>query len=211
KILQLLKSCNNFYSYVKFAGLINKLICSLLANIAQNSTDFINIINDNDTEWFNNLSTLPPKIIVRFIKNLEAFGAENNNLLLTRFRLHYLKTVSSRISNMYPRGIKWTSGHGGSRRALFGILRIVSGFGLSKESKIGLEKPIGSLLNQEKLDDLLVSSTGGGVYYVKLMKDNVAFRKLKKVGWLIDQISRRDFDGPDFKIFEVHWCGSELS
>ncbi|KAL8153759.1 hypothetical protein V2J09_011519 [Rumex salicifolius] len=233
EILQSLKSCENFYSHAESAGLIDKLICSLLAKIAQNSTDFISISNDGSFSqqdssssspnssstpikawWFDDLSTLPPKIIVRVIKNLGAFGAENNSLLLTRFLLQYLKTVSSRMSSRYPRGeysgLAETAVHGvvlmgntafSSCRALFGVLRVVSGFGLSKESKIGLEKLIGSSLDQAKLDDLLVSSTGGGdtdcgVYDVKLVvrlirvfvqRDNVSFRRLKKMGWLIDQ------------------------
>lgn len=95
-----------------------------------------------------------------------------------------------------------------SCRGLFWVLRIVSGFGLSRECKGGLERLIAGVLDQAKLDDLLVSGHGGsGVYDVNLVvrlirlfvhnhnhNHNrneaavaVSVEKMKKVGELVDK------------------------
>ncbi|XP_057445216.1 BTB/POZ domain-containing protein At3g19850-like isoform X2 [Lotus japonicus] len=44
--------------------------------------------------WFDDFATLPPKIIEKFVKCNGAYLTDNKNLLLTRFLLHYLKTVT---------------------------------------------------------------------------------------------------------------------
>ncbi|KAL8142290.1 hypothetical protein V2J09_015322 [Rumex salicifolius] len=139
----------------------------------------------------------------RVIKNLGAFGAENNNFLLTRFLLHDLQTMSSRISSRYLRGkfngLEETAIHGvvlmgntafSSCSTLFGVL--------IKESKIRLEKLIRSLIDQAKLDDLLVSCTGGGdtygVSFRSISPDQNFFRRIGVAQSLSDS-ARESLDG----------------
>ncbi|KAJ6317957.1 hypothetical protein OIU76_013495 [Salix suchowensis] len=83
-----------------------------------------------------------------------------------------------------------------SCRGLFSVLRIVSGFGLSKDCRAKLEMLIGGMLDQATLDDLLVSGHDRGVFDVNLVirlmrifvySDLLSSKKLKKVGALIDK------------------------
>lgn len=84
-----------------------------------------------------------------------------------------------------------------SCRGLFWVLRIVSSFGLSRECRCGLERLIGGVLDQAKVDDLLVSNNGSsGVYDVNLVLrliresnkvEGVCLDRMKKVGGLIDK------------------------
>lgn len=87
-----------------------------------------------------------------------------------------------------------------SCRGLLSVLRVVSGFGLSRECRYGLERLIGGALDEATLDDLLVSSScgGGGVVYdvnlvVRLIRvfvhenTNKEVVKMKKVGRLVDK------------------------
>ncbi|KAK6921443.1 NPH3 domain [Dillenia turbinata] len=122
-LLVCLKSCEPFFLYAESSGLVQKLICSLLAKIAQNSD--INLIASSSSSssspettsgfrfssstkttpellkpsslnkawWFEDLAFLSPKIIEKFIKSLGAYGIDNNSLVLTKFLLHYLKTA----------------------------------------------------------------------------------------------------------------------
>lgn len=160
--------------------------------------------------WFDDLANFPPQIIEKFVQSLGAFGADNNSLILTRFLLHYLKMAThmkaNRSSTCEFMGLAETSVHGvisaGKRafscRTLFWVLRILSGFGLSKEGRLGLERLIGELLDKATLDDLLVSGHDkGGVYDVNLVirlinvfvssDDGVSVQKFTKVGRLIDK------------------------
>ncbi|GAB4850666.1 hypothetical protein Ancab_029977 [Ancistrocladus abbreviatus] len=179
--------------------------------------------------WFDDLSTLPPMIIEKVVTSLGAYRSDNNSLILTKFLLHYLKTAAAQpqsrgglqLNNSSFSGLADTVVYGvislmekGERtafscRALFWVLRIVTNFGLSKECRTGLERLIGSMLDQAKLDDLLVcGSAGGGIHnggsggssgsvydvnlVVRLMRvfvnsDGVNVERMKKVGWLIDQ------------------------
>ncbi|KAL0420437.1 UNVERIFIED_CONTAM: BTB/POZ domain-containing protein [Sesamum latifolium] len=148
EIVTCLKNCDPFFSCAESCGLIQKLLCSLLAKIAQNSD-----------------------IIEHFLRALGSYGSQNNNLVLTRFLLHYFKTAlhsnggSIRYAATEYRGLADTAVHGVvlmgktafSCRGLFWVLRIVSGFGLSREGRAALERLIGGMLDQATLDDLLVS------------------------------------------------------
>ncbi|KAL2557768.1 BTB/POZ domain-containing protein [Forsythia ovata] len=127
-IIICLKSCESFFSYADSSGLIQKLLCSLLAKIAQNSDVNLLVSSSSSSSsspdkhfnsgelkikpsssrkewWFEDMTTLHPKTIEQFVKTLGAYGNDNNSLVLTRFLLHYLKTavrfnksVNSRIS-----------------------------------------------------------------------------------------------------------------
>lgn len=159
--------------------------------------------------WFDDLSILPPKIIEKVIKSLGAYSTENNSLVLTKFLLHYLqKTAVHRKGSLNSRseygsladtvayGVILLGKTAFSWRGLFWILRVVSGLGLSRDCRIGLERLIGGMLDQATLDDLLVCGHDGGVYDVNLVlrlirvfvsDDGVSAQKMKKVGRLIDK------------------------
>ncbi|KAI6670862.1 hypothetical protein NL676_005747 [Syzygium grande] len=237
-----LKSCETFLGYADSVGLLPKLICALLAKIAQNSD--LNLINSSSSSssspemasrfrfssakttpdskspfssskawWFDDLTVLSPLTIEKVVKSLGAHGSENNSLTLTRFLLYYLKTVSQRKGNATGFsastksdciGLTDTAVHGVilvgktafSCRGLLRVLRIVSGFGISKDCRVGLEKLIGGMLDQATLDDLLVSGHDRGVYDVNLVVrlirvfvngDGWSTQKMKKVARLVDK------------------------
>lgn len=168
--------------------------------------------------WFEDLTILSPKTIEYFAKNLGSFGGDNNSLVLTRFLLHYLQTTSvvrrqkgtplnnnSRAS-VDMNGLAETAVHGVilmgktsfSCRSLFWVLRVVSGFGLSRDCRGGLEKLIGGMLDQATLDDLLISGRDGAAVYdvnlvMRLIKLFVrsertnSVQKMKIVGRLMDK------------------------
>ncbi|KAL3613751.1 hypothetical protein CASFOL_041825 [Castilleja foliolosa] len=238
EILTCLKNCEPFFDCASSCGLIEKLICSLLAKMAQNYDVNLFSLSSSSTSsspemthslssqgvcenaslnrarawWFQDLTILGPKIIEQFLKALGCYGTENNNLIVTRFLIHYLKTTlhsnyrKSLVLADYT-GLADTAAYGVvltgktvfSCRGLFSVLRIVSRFGLSRIYRTGLERLIGSMLDQATLDDLLVSSggdSGRGVYDVNFVlrliglfvhnDDKVSSRNMKKVGELID-------------------------
>ncbi|KAK7264155.1 hypothetical protein RJT34_31759 [Clitoria ternatea] len=183
----------------------------------------------NKAWWFDDVATLPPKIIEKLFQTIGAYKADNKNLILTRFLLHYLKiatqtkVVNSSNSNEYAAlaetavyGVIFVGKKIFSCRGLFWVLRIVSGFGLSRGCRTELEKLIGGMLEQATLDDLLVSGHDMGVYYdvnlvirlVRLFVDincsddgiGVCLQKLKRVGRLIDKYLREISPDQNLKI-----------
>ncbi|KAI3453278.1 hypothetical protein Pfo_009941 [Paulownia fortunei] len=249
EILTCLKNCEPFFPCAESCDLIEKLLCSLLAKIAQNSdVNFLSVSSSSSSSspemarglssqvvcngsssrkawpwWFQDLTILSPKIIELFFRALGSYGSDNNNLVLTRFLLHYLKTAlhsngSRNVSTEYS-GLADTAAHGVvlmgktafSCRGLFSVLRIVSSFGLSRERRTALERLIGGMLDQAMLDDLLVSGGGnGGVYDVNLVlrlirlfvhyNDKASLNKMKKVGELIDMYLGEIGPDPNLKI-----------
>ncbi|KAJ6846265.1 putative phototropic-resoponsive NPH3 family protein isoform X1 [Iris pallida] len=138
--------------------------------------------------WFDDLAAnLPPAVVAKVLTAAGAYGADNRNLTLTRFLLHYLKSSAAAAAAQRTTkhrqeyaGLADTAVHGVvlmgraafSCRALFWVLRLVSGPGAaaSRECRQGLERVIGLALDQATLDDLLVSGHGGGgVYDVNLV------------------------------------------
>ncbi|PIN12310.1 hypothetical protein CDL12_15083 [Handroanthus impetiginosus] len=115
EILICLKNCEPFFSCAESCGLIEKLMCSLLAKIAQNSDVNLFSVSSSSTSsspetgspvvsngsssrkswvwWFQDLTILSPKFIDHFLRTLGAYGSDNNNLVFTRFLFHYLKTA----------------------------------------------------------------------------------------------------------------------
>ncbi|XP_059279588.1 BTB/POZ domain-containing protein At3g19850-like [Lycium ferocissimum] len=241
-ILTSLKACESFFSFADSCGLIQKLINSLLAKISQNSDVFASSSSSSsspDTRtrtpsssfssanksawWFEDMTILSPSTIEQFLKTLGAFGSDNNNLVLTRFVLHYLKTSAHNnnliISRSEYTGLADTAVHGVvlmgktsfSCRSLFWVLRIVSGFGLSRECRAGLEKLIGGLLDQATLDDLLICGHNGGAYDVNIVlrlirlfvhRDSkiLCVPRMMKVGRLIDKYLREIAPDQSLKI-----------
>lgn len=244
-ILLCLRSCGTFFSYADSYGLIQKLLTSLLAKIAQNSEVFpsssssssspdttspfrlssstkgttpevLGIKNNSSRKswWFEDLTVLPPIIIESFVKTLGAYGTDNNSIMLTRFLLNYLKSTAQSkhapMNKTYSQsdytglvdttvyGVLFTGKSSFSCRGLFWILKLVSSFGISKDCRTGLERLIGSVLYQARLDDILVpGNEGASVYDVNLVVRLVRLfvhtydkdenlEKMKNVGYLID-------------------------
>ncbi|XP_055802012.1 BTB/POZ domain-containing protein At3g19850-like [Solanum dulcamara] len=222
-ILKSLKSCESFFDYANSCGLIQKLIISLSGTLFGSSSSSASTSSSSEhiklcSWWFEEMTILSPKMIEVFLRTVGAFGSENNSLLLTRFLLYYLKTSahlrnqnnSSNCQNLISRteygGLADTAVHGVvfmgktafSCRNLFWVLRIVSGFGISKECRGCLEKLIGGMLDQATLDDILVCGHNiSGVYDVNLVlrlirvfvhhDDKVSITKLRNVSSLIDK------------------------
>lgn len=93
------------------------------------------------------------------------------------------------------------------------MLRLVSNFCISRECRTGLERLIGSVLDQATLDDLLVSGNNGvSVYDVNLVirlirlfvhsynNKEEHLQKMKKVGWLVDMYLREIAPDQSLKI-----------
>lgn len=245
-VLTSLKSCEPFLDYAEACGLVEKLMCSLLAKIAQNSdVNFLSVSSSSSSSspetsspavcggnssrkpwawWFQDLTVLSPRIIHHFLKALGSYGAENSNLVLTRFLLQYLKTNGAGSGGVRPipaeyGGLADTAVHGVvligrsafSCRGLFWVLKLVSGFGISRERRAALERLIGGMLDQAKLDDLLVSGGGGGGVYdvnlvVRLIRlfvyhyDGMSMERMVKVGFLIDMYLGEIGPDPSLKL-----------
>ncbi|KAK7310214.1 hypothetical protein RJT34_07578 [Clitoria ternatea] len=163
--------------------------------------------------WFEDLATLPPKIIEKFLQCIGAYKTDNNNLVLTRFLLHYLKRVAptkegncknkseyAGLAETTAYGVMFIGNKKFSCRGLFWVLRIVSRFGMGRDCRSEIEKLIGGVLEEATLDDLLVSGHHMGLYYdvtfvIRLIKQfvdingsvGVSLQQMKKVGTLIDK------------------------
>ncbi|XP_065854470.1 BTB/POZ domain-containing protein At3g19850-like [Euphorbia lathyris] len=157
--------------------------------------------------WFNDLSTLPPAIIEKLIRNLQSLGEENTSIILTRFILHYLKqkppnTAYGSLADTAIYGVIFSGKSSFSCRGLLRMLKTLSGYGLSKSCRGKLERLIGGKLDETTLDDLLISGQEKGDFYdvnliLRLIRifvnDNYgelmmgSIEKMKKVGGLIDK------------------------
>ncbi|KAG6601919.1 BTB/POZ domain-containing protein, partial [Cucurbita argyrosperma subsp. argyrosperma] len=228
-LLLCLRSCDSFFAFADSSGLLQKLVCALLAKIAQNSNASLVTPSSSSSSsspdnasgnsrlstklwWFDDMSLLPARIIEKVVQGMGSYGRSNNSLILTRFLLHYLKTAAQSTvgyGSGRPRGeyggLADTAVHGVvmvgksmfSCRGLFWVLRVVSGFGLSKDCRSGLERMIGGMLDQAKLDDLLISGHHKCTYDVNLVirlirvfvnnDGALSVHKLKKVGKLVDK------------------------
>ncbi|KAJ4886954.1 BTB/POZ domain-containing protein [Raphanus sativus] len=177
--------------------------------------------------WFDDMSSLGPKVIERLIKNLGAFDQDNDSLVLTRFLLHYLKTkVHSKsnskleysgLANTAVQGVIFAAKTSFSCRKILWVLRVLSGFSISKESRTGLERVIGEMLDQATLDDLLIP-TGGkrdkGFYDVDLVvrllkvfvrncsstKEEDESLRIRRMGKLIDEYLREISPDQNLKV-----------
>ncbi|VAH54244.1 unnamed protein product [Triticum turgidum subsp. durum] len=167
--------------------------------------------------WFDDVASLSPPTVEKAMKVLGCYGADNKNLTLTRFLLHYLRrgatlrkaddsgsggSVLAGLADTAVHGVALAGGGGAfSCRGLFSALRTVSAAGLSKECRRRLETLVGRMLDQATLDDLLVSGDGGGVYDVSLVMRLVrvfvgsveedgspsSSQRMRKAGRLVDK------------------------
>lgn len=154
--------------------------------------------------WFDDLTTLPPKIIEKFLHCIGAYKKDNNNIILTRFLLYYLKRVTIKnksefigLAETLAYGVIFIGNKAFSCRGFFGVLRSVSKFEISRDCRSEMEKLIGVVLEEATLDDLLVCGNYMGLYYdvtfvirlIKLFADinGNDVKKVRKVGGLIDK------------------------
>ncbi|EPS64686.1 hypothetical protein M569_10093 [Genlisea aurea] len=231
EILLCLKNCEPLIVFAESYGLIQRLIASLLAKMAQRSdvNNFFSLSSSSSSSspdtafsmsspasrkasswWYDDMSTFSPRIIQQFLKALGSYGAENGNLILTKFLLHYLKTArlppdgsgSTRrdftgLADTAVHGVVTTGRTAFSFRALFSVLRLASRFGVSGDLHAQLEELIGGMLDRAKLDDLLLSGAGNEEVYdvnliIRLIKlfahqhEKPSTDQMKKVGTLID-------------------------
>ncbi|XP_009107229.1 BTB/POZ domain-containing protein At1g50280 [Brassica rapa] len=181
--------------------------------------------------WFDDMSSLSPMIILKLIRITGAYKTNVKSLVLTKFLLHYLKTrlqtksnktelmrnklEYSELADTAVRGVVSAGKTAFSCRKLFWVLRVLSSFTLSRESKTGLETLIGEMLDQATLDDLLIPAAGGsresGFYNVdlviRLLKMFVKSREeeeeesnVKEVGRLIDKYLREISPDQNLKV-----------
>ncbi|KAJ8759626.1 hypothetical protein K2173_009273 [Erythroxylum novogranatense] len=222
-IVSSLKSCASFLTYADSYGLVQKLISALLVKIRQNSdanpfectsssssretpNEFRFLLSTKATPgdssidewWFDDLTTLHPTIIDKFVQNLGAYKTKRNCSILTRFLLHYLKiALQCKRRRSFKNGAVYSNSYYTfSCRGLFSVLRTVSKFGLSKVCRDKLERLISGMLDQATLDDLLVSGSNSCVYDVNMVlrlmrmfvdSEEVSEQRMKKVGRLIDK------------------------
>ncbi|KAL1807518.1 hypothetical protein ACET3Z_024508 [Daucus carota] len=270
-VLTCLRSCESFFEYADSHGLIEKLLNTLLAKIAQHSDVFVCSSSSSSSPettatpfrlssstksmtpevlgltkssskkfwWFDELTVLPPMVIERFVKIFGAYGTDDTSLVLTRFILNYLKTsVQSkhdvmikpctiseytRLADIAVYGVLTVRKSTFSCRGLFWILRLVTTFGISRDCRTGLERLIASVLDQAKLDDLLVSANdGNSVYDVNLVVRLIRLfvhtyskeeytQKMKKVGWLLDNYLREIAPDQNLKISRFLGVAESLS
>ncbi|KAG7594699.1 NPH3 domain [Arabidopsis thaliana x Arabidopsis arenosa] len=182
--------------------------------------------------WFDDMTTLSPSIILRLIMIIGAYKTNIKSLVLTRFLLHYLKTklqTKSRtttelmrnkleysdLADTAAKGVISAGKTAFSCRKLFWVLRVLSSFSLSRESRIGLETLIGEMLEQATLDDLLIPAGGSkesGFYnvdlvirllkvFVKNREEEISREKnMKEIGKLIDKYLREISPDQNLKV-----------
>lgn len=153
--------------------------------------------------WFDDVASLSPRTVEKAMRVIGCYGADNKNLTLTRFLLHYLRRAATLrkadgagcLAGLADTAVHGVALAGGgtafSCRALFWVLRVASAAGMSKECRRMLETLVGQMLDQATLDDLLVSGSDdggrGGVYDVSLVMRLVrvfvsSVREEKKAG-----------------------------
>ncbi|KAF8068142.1 hypothetical protein N665_1150s0015 [Sinapis alba] len=178
--------------------------------------------------WFDDMSSLSPMIILKLIRIIGAYKTNIKSLVLTKFLLHYLKTrlqtkssktelvrnklEYSDLADTAVKGVILAGKTAFSCRKLFWVLRVLSSFSLSRESKTGLETLIGEMLDQATLDDLLIPAAGGsregGFYNVDLVirlltvfVSNIEEEtSMKEVGRLIDKYLREISPDQNLKV-----------
>ncbi|EOA40129.1 hypothetical protein CARUB_v10008836mg [Capsella rubella] len=181
--------------------------------------------------WFDDMSNLSPQIILKLTQIIGAYKTNIKSSILTRFLLHYLKTklqTKSRTSTELTRnkleysdladtavkGVISAGENAFSCRKLLWVLRVLSSFSISRESRTGLETLIGEMLEQATLDDLLISAEGrreGGFYnvdlvirllkvFVKDREEESRERNMKDIGKLIDKYLREISPDQNLKV-----------
>ncbi|VAH38827.1 unnamed protein product [Triticum turgidum subsp. durum] len=146
--------------------------------------------------WFDDVASLSPPTVEKAMKVLGCYGADNRNLTLTRFLLHYLR----RAATLHKSDDSGGSALAGlADTAVHGVA--LAGGGAAFSCRRRLETLVGRMLDQAALDDLLVSGDGGGVYDVSLVMRLVrvfvssveedgstsSSQRMRKAGRLVDK------------------------
>ncbi|CAN8288392.1 unnamed protein product [Cochlearia groenlandica] len=244
-IVSCLKNCEQVFLYADSYGLVDKLVFSALKRVSRNNSEELSSSTSSSLAstlssksvscgrsnewWFDDMSNLSPRIILKLIRIIEAYDTDIKGLVVTRFILHYLKTKHqtrtkvvreetlecSVLAETAAKGVIFEAKTTFSCRKLLWVLCVLSGFRLSLDSKTGLETLIGEKLDQATLDDLLIcarrrrNKESGGVYNVglviRLLKVFVKKReeeeeKMKCVGRLIDKYLKEISPDCDLKV-----------
>ncbi|CDY22952.1 BnaC03g41170D [Brassica napus] len=236
-IVSCLKSCEHVFLHADSYGLVDKLVFGVLAKISQGSDMsqvFASLLTSSSAStslmspetsktrstsrsfscqtsnewWFDDLSSLGPKIVEKLVKNLGAYDQNNDSLVLTRFLLHYLKTKVHYKSNnkleyagladTAVQGVIFIAKTAFCCRKLLWILRVLSGFSISKESRNGLERVIGEICNTEGDEDLKFRRMGKltDKYLREISPDqNLEVSKFLEVAESLPGSARDWFDG----------------
>uniref|UniRef100_A0A1J3IMR8 BTB/POZ domain-containing protein n=1 Tax=Noccaea caerulescens TaxID=107243 RepID=A0A1J3IMR8_NOCCA len=256
-IVLCLKNCEQVFRHADSYGLVDKLIFAALTRISRNSDVFsssspsssfasslspemANNTPESDKRslscgrsnewWFEDMSNLSPRIILKLIRIIGSYKTNIKSLVLTRFILHYLKTKLqaksglmrnkleySELADTAVKGVVLAGENAFSCRKLFWVLRVLSSFSLSRESRNGLETLIGEMLDQATLDDLLISARCGsresGFYNVDLVirllrvfvkkreeEEESREQDMKEIGKLIDKYLREISPDQNLKV-----------
>ncbi|KAA0063265.1 BTB/POZ domain-containing protein [Cucumis melo var. makuwa] len=78
---------------VDSSGLLQKLVCALLAKIAQNSNGASSLL----LHLLLLLHLTMRLIIEKVVQGMGSYGSSNNNFILSKFLLHYLKSTRLKI------------------------------------------------------------------------------------------------------------------
>ncbi|WOL18098.1 hypothetical protein Cni_G26891 [Canna indica] len=139
--------------------------------------------------WFEDLVILKPEMIERIVKSM--IFQKVDHALVTRFLVHYLKSVISNVSSDKRKaaeviiGLLYSlDGNSVSCKVLFDVLRISAPLKLGKCCQIKLESMIGNKFDQATLDNLLVPAPAGmnNLYDVNLILRFLKFFLRRKVG-----------------------------
>ncbi|EPS68693.1 hypothetical protein M569_06077, partial [Genlisea aurea] len=232
EILTCLKNCEPLIASAESCGLVQKLLCSLLARISDanfpsvsspssSSSSEASTSKASSSWWFRDMATLSPRIIEQFLRAAEI----KNPTILTRFLLHYLKTANPAAKHASPEryaaladaaalGVAVSSAAFSCRAHFWVLRRTASGFGVSRENRARLEEATGRVLDEAKLDDLLVpggdDDGGGEVYDVNLVIRLIGLfvvhgcgkseERLKRVGALIDMYLKEIAPDPNLTV-----------
>ncbi|CAL9218380.1 unnamed protein product [Arabidopsis halleri] len=261
-IVLCLKNCEQVFLQADSYGLVDKLIFAALTKISRDSETFSSSslsslasslspemaknTPESDSRyisrsvscgrsnewWFDDMTNLSPKIILKLIMIIEAYKTNIKSLVLTRFLLHYFKTKLqtksrtttelmrnkleySNLADTAVKGVIFAGKTAFSCRKLFWVLRVLSSFSLSRESRIGLETLIGEMLEQATLDDLLIPAGGSkesGFYNVDLVirllkvfvknreEEESREKNMKEIGKLIDKYLREISPDQNLKV-----------
>ncbi|CAM0901684.1 unnamed protein product [Alopecurus aequalis] len=193
-VLAAVKSCEPFAADAD--DLLDKLLSALFSRIAAEPTNCSSSSQCSSSSpdtpggrpscvvsgkewWFDDVASLSPPTVEKAMRVIGCYGADNKNLMLTRFLLHYLRRrraddpgslhAVAGLADTAVYGVTLVGRAAFTCRGLFWALRIVSAAGISRECRRKLEVLVGRMLDQATLDDLLVSGDGGGVYDVSLV------------------------------------------
>uniref|UniRef100_A0A7N0U0L0 NPH3 domain-containing protein n=1 Tax=Kalanchoe fedtschenkoi TaxID=63787 RepID=A0A7N0U0L0_KALFE len=152
-VLMCLKASESVFEYADSCGLVDRLVCTLVAKVTHNSdpttalghspssfssspeslaksSSSASSSSATKAWWFDNLTILGPKTIESLTRCLGSSGSDNHSLLLTEFLFHYLKSSKRGSSSASIKQLK-TGHHQGygnlAETAIHGVLSAPKG------------------------------------------------------------------------------------